>query len=218
MWLRFLWRQRWPCELIRIPGAPGKRSNIGGVSRIQYPGNARRRPFIFAIYPELSGDAGRCGRHLIPVRPCFGRGLPCSRTLVLARWALTPPFHPYPGDGAVYFLWHCPARGVLSTVSRVSPGLPVLRSPDFPLSLQRRRSDRPRRYSTRIKPNPNQSEWQRADGPETVARNRGQPGRRGRCRASWRCGTSRSSAGQLTGIHLISCDATANRIRVRRDH
>ena len=22
------------------------------------------------------------------------------------RWALTPPFHPYPVSGAVYFLWH----------------------------------------------------------------------------------------------------------------
>jgi len=130
-------------------------------------------------YPELSG---RCGRHLIPVRPCFGRGLPCSWTLVLARWALTPPFHPYPGDGAVYFLWHCPARGVLSTVSRISPGLPVLRSPDFPLSLQGRRSGRPRRYSTRIKSNPSQSEWQRADGPKTMAQNSGRTGRRRRCR------------------------------------
>ena len=154
-----------------------KRSNIGGVSRILYPGNARRRPFIFAIYPELSDNAGRCGRHLIPVRPCFGRGLPCSWTLVLARWALTPPFHPYPGDGAVYFLWHCPARGVLSTVSQISPGLPVLRSPDFPLSLQLRLSGRPRRYSTRIKPNPSQSEWQRADSLETVARNSGRTAR-----------------------------------------
>jgi len=28
--------------------------------------------------------------------------------LPVARCALTAPFHPYPADGAVYFLWHFP--------------------------------------------------------------------------------------------------------------
>ncbi len=36
------------------------------------------------------------------------------------RWALTPPFHPYPTKGrAVCFLWHCPS----ARAGRVLPGV-----------------------------------------------------------------------------------------------
>jgi len=49
--------------------------------------------------------------------------------LPVARWALTPPFHPYPVEEAVCFLlhfpWGCPRR--------VLPGTVFPWSPDFPL-------------------------------------------------------------------------------------
>ncbi len=74
---------------------------------------------------------------LLPVR--FTMPLP----LPVARWALTPPFHPYPANKsarlcdirsgrfvgwAVCFLWHfpwgCPRRPLAGTVSSWSPDFP----------------------------------------------------------------------------------------------
>src|SRR5262249_22438585 len=37
-------------------------------------------------------------------------GFTMPRPLPCARWALTPPFHPYLHLQAVCFLWHCPSR------------------------------------------------------------------------------------------------------------
>jgi len=36
------------------------------------------------------------GSTSFPIWSCTGRGLHCRRSLLTARWALTPPFHPYP--------------------------------------------------------------------------------------------------------------------------
>ena len=56
-------------------------------------------------------------------------GLAMPAWLPRPRWALTPPFHPYPAGGAVCFLWRfpwgCPRRAL--------PGTVALWSPDFPL-------------------------------------------------------------------------------------
>ena len=56
-----------------------------------------------------------------------------------ARWALTPPFHPYPGVApvAVSSLWHFPStrletRRLDLALARLGQG-PALRCPDFPL-------------------------------------------------------------------------------------
>ena len=40
-----------------------------------------------------------------PIWSCCGKGLPCDAALADTRWALTPPFHPYPNPeaGAVSF-------------------------------------------------------------------------------------------------------------------
>lgn len=44
-----------------------------------------------------------------PIWSCSGRGLPSLPRRRGNWWALTPPFHPYPGrTGAVCFLWHFP--------------------------------------------------------------------------------------------------------------
>jgi hypothetical protein len=44
-----------------------------------------------------------------PSWPCSGWGLPSRRSHLWRWWSLTPPFHPYPREGAVCFLWHFPA-------------------------------------------------------------------------------------------------------------
>lgn len=69
-----------------------------------------------------------------PIWSCCGRGLPSAPLSLRARWALTPPFHPYlqPKPEAVCFLLHWPSRGVWSAISFFSKGLPALCSPDFP--------------------------------------------------------------------------------------
>lgn len=61
---------------------------------------------------------------------------PTSRS---ARWALAPPFHPYPpvARTAVYSLWHFPsmrldAHRLDLALARLGQG-PALRCPDFPL-------------------------------------------------------------------------------------
>src|SRR5574341_1954519 len=39
------------------------------------------------------------GRTSPPIWPCSDWGLPCHALLPAVRWALTPPFHPYPPCG-----------------------------------------------------------------------------------------------------------------------
>ncbi len=43
--------------------------------------------------------------------------------LLSGRWALTPPFHPYPSTtlGAVCFLWHSPSRCLTASLPHISP-------------------------------------------------------------------------------------------------
>jgi len=61
-------------------------------------------------------------------------GLAVPVRLPVPRWALTPPFHPYPASKAVCFLWRCPS----GFPARVLPGTVVSRSPDFPRRITRR--------------------------------------------------------------------------------
>ena len=95
----------------------------------------------------------------LPTRTCWGRrappltrrsaargpylallpvGLAVPELLPAPRWALTPPFHPYPSADpagpdrrAVSFLWRfpsgCPARALPGTVSSWSPDFPLRR-------------------------------------------------------------------------------------------
>ena len=74
------------------------------------------------VYNAASHDS-------LPIWSCCGRSLPCSGTLITARWALTPPFHPYR---------QFPAGGLLS-VALVLPQNMVCGTPLFkgaPCSVQ----------------------------------------------------------------------------------
>ena len=77
---------------------------------------------------DIPGTVGRAVQS--PILSCTGLGFPCRRHCCQARWALTPPFHPYPsargeaaGRRAVCFLWHFPSR-------RLDPPCPGLSSSD----------------------------------------------------------------------------------------
>jgi hypothetical protein len=93
------------------------------VSRVLFPPLARRgwssvwdgrhRP-PRAAYPRLPLRDGRCGSHLAAYLALLRLGVTVPPLLPAARWALTPPFHPYPPSalrppGAVSFLWPCPS-------------------------------------------------------------------------------------------------------------
>ena len=76
-----------------------------------YPRRLRRRGLLLAAYSALL----RLGFAVPPVLP-------------RVRWALTPPFHPYPRfRGAVCFLWHFPSPWVPRSYLAACPW-----SPDFP--------------------------------------------------------------------------------------
>ena len=55
--------------------------------------------------------------------PCSRRGLPMPRSSRSARWALTPPFHPYPLARAVIFCGTVRRRGLWSPPPRLSTGV-----------------------------------------------------------------------------------------------
>src|SRR5678815_2313013 len=54
---------------------------------------------------------GRCGPHLAAYLVLLRLGVTVPPRLRSGRWALTPPFHPYPvlAHKAVCFLWPCPS-------------------------------------------------------------------------------------------------------------
>jgi len=49
-------------------------------------------------------------------------GFAMPPVLPRARWALTPPFHPYHPKMAVFFLWHFPSRIDLAIRAQALPG------------------------------------------------------------------------------------------------
>src|SRR5579862_417203 len=82
-----------------------------------------------ATIPEAL-RAGRSASYLVLLRMGFGMR---ARSLA-RRWALTPPFHPYPFGRCIFCATF---RG--SPRAAVS-GHPALRSPDFPLPIKVKRS------------------------------------------------------------------------------
>ena len=73
----------------------------GGFERWSSVWDGRRRP-PRAAYPRLSpclrlrsGLDGRCGSHLAAYLALLRLGVTVPPLLPAARWALTPPFHPY---------------------------------------------------------------------------------------------------------------------------
>ena len=72
-------------------------------------------------------DSSSSGRASPPIWPCSSWGLPCHGLLPAVRWALTPPFHPYPQAGGLF--------SVALSVAFRRPGVTwqlALRSSDFP--------------------------------------------------------------------------------------
>ncbi len=88
---------------------------------------------------DLPGTVRRSGRDEpplpFPMWSCSGWGLPCGPAFARTRWALTPPFHPYPPASrkAVRFLWHFPSPEIDTGLPALTTGHPALWSPDFPL-------------------------------------------------------------------------------------
>ena len=71
----------------------------------------RLLPDASCSLPERDSETGRLSA---PIRPCSKWGLPCRARRRVARWALTPPFHPCPlrespRPLAVCSLWHFPS-------------------------------------------------------------------------------------------------------------
>ena len=99
-----------------------------------------RRSFIWAVRYRAARAAypgARAGNPRTPLYAALLRmGFAVPRSLPIARWALTPPFHPYPDD-------RDPPGGLFSVAlsSRSpSPGVtrhPALWSPDFPPAAAR---------------------------------------------------------------------------------
>lgn len=76
----------------------------------------------------------RAGRPLAAYLTLLQLGFTVPLTLPPARWALTPPFHPYLQNSirqAVCFLWHCPSC-IIYLHAQELPGSLAQRSPDFP--------------------------------------------------------------------------------------
>jgi hypothetical protein len=90
--------------------------------------DGRRRPPL-AAYPRL----GRCGSHLAAYLALLRLGVTLPPLLPVVRWALTPPFHPYPDLGRTL-----DPGGFFSVALSVAlrrPGVtwqPTLWSSDFP--------------------------------------------------------------------------------------
>ena len=105
-------------------------------------GAATWRPFILdacrhaphATYPDGGPETAlRVAPLAVPIRSCSRWGLPCRPCCQVARWALTPPFHPCRALArrprrAVCFLWHFPWGRPRRTLS----GTVFPWSPDFP--------------------------------------------------------------------------------------
>ena len=77
-------------------------------------------------YPRLPDFSGGTGDSIVSYLALLPMGFSVPPRLLLERWALTPPFHPYPGPkaAAVYFLWHSPSIPHYRDRPRVSPPIP----------------------------------------------------------------------------------------------
>ena len=89
--------------------AKKKDAGDGGKPDSVLDGHLSKRPEPGTPMPRAAASS--------PIWPCFGRGLPCRLDRSKARWALTPPFHPYPARGGMFSV-------ALSFPGRIVPGIP----------------------------------------------------------------------------------------------
>jgi len=120
------------------------------VSRIlSDPQKRARESFVSAADTrDLLRSAEReAGRLSVPYLALHPMGFSVPPRLLLGRWALTPPFHPYPAGKsgvAVCSLWHCPSRRLAATSPARAPVARVARHralwcSDFPPPANRER-------------------------------------------------------------------------------
>jgi hypothetical protein len=147
------WRKNSRRRLPKPPRAKGKNLRGGPVSRILSKGSppldghssgrgVARAPQ--AANPDAWGRSHPPGlppRH--PYSALLPVGLAVPLLLPVARWALTPPFHPCraPKAAAVSFLWRFPS----DRSARALPGTVASGSPDFPRTVARPRPSSPPR-------------------------------------------------------------------------
>src|SRR5687767_7093327 len=71
----------------------------GHLSRMAVAGHLEQPTRGFPLPRYARGWDGRCGSHLAAYLALLRLGVALPPLLPTARWALTPPFHPYPGSG-----------------------------------------------------------------------------------------------------------------------
>ena len=103
----------------------------------------------FSSIRLTAGGPRRSGVRLIPGNAAGGQPFPCSvlhhagfavpPRLPSERWALTPPFHPYPLPklGAVFFLLHFPSGSACTDPAPAFTRRAALWCPDFPRGSRR---------------------------------------------------------------------------------
>lgn len=149
-----------------MPAGSRRAPHLDGISRILFRKQSlRRQPFLF---PKLAPGEPLArlrapGRlRLIPgsfrLSPAARRPAPCSvlhrrrffvpRFLRTGRWALTPPFHPYPmtheaSPGGLFSVTLSVAQGFRLGRPRLLRGLLPVWCPDFPLAGRTRSGCRP---------------------------------------------------------------------------
>ena len=122
---------------------PGRRAEQP-VSRVLYGAEAPWQSFLWErshLRPRAAYPRRLCRRGLLLAAylALLRRGLPCRLRCRKARWALTPPFHPYHD-----LLWRSVFCGTIRHDENAVPRgylAPCPWSPDFPQDI--RRSERP---------------------------------------------------------------------------
>ena len=112
-------------RILSVP-PPGRDDHSSGpavTGGLELPTRASRAEASLPRYPRRDQPARGPYSALLPV------GLAVPVRLPVPRWALTPPFHPDPGErGAVCSLWRFPS----GCPGRALPGTAASWSPDFP--------------------------------------------------------------------------------------
>ena len=106
-----------------------KKVDETAVSRILYFPCGKRQPSVCATSTR---DSNAASNGSPPIWSCSGRGLQRRGDHSPSRWALTPPFHPYPVcTGRFAFCCTLLPEGFPFRIPFIK-GLPALWSPDFP--------------------------------------------------------------------------------------
>ena len=145
--------QRRPVAVSRILSGPALRPTLD--DHFSHPANRAPRPLARPLMRLLPGNCPPKRTGQAPEVPCFAlhrMGFFVPRRLLAGRWAVTPPFHPYPAEARRYVfcdtfrragLWPCaPARSTRHAAWRCSD-FPLVR--EAPAIIRHRRRESTRR-------------------------------------------------------------------------